>query len=177
MNVTGRVDLFELEHVRPFQAVIVYEDEGAFQRVLPIFQRLIQEFAGETQFRCVWLSYNNLENRKIAEDASDKAAQADMVIFSARSAELPVVLREWVENWLPRKDLDEGALAAIVDPQTIVRGRSPLLSYLKGVADRGRLEFLSGFKNVQYQMEAPLAIRPASEYATAPVPNHWGINE
>ena len=98
--------------------------------------------------------------------------RADIVIFSAHSNELPTYIREWVENWLPCKNLNDSLLVALIECVESCSGTTPAHRYLKNAAARGSMNFLSEIKKTTPSLSAiPLAINRSI------VPNHWGINE
>jgi hypothetical protein len=153
----------------PFRTVIVSEDYETEQRVEQIYQRLLKEFSGETDFKCLRVRFNSLAIPEVLKDAAKAAAKADLVIFSTHAErELPEHVRLWIERWLPEKSLEDSALAALVGLPGEESGVTHIHEYLSSVARRGKMEFFSrvvtGIDRVQ-TFTAPTAYQ------------HWGINE
>lgn len=143
------------------------------QRALPTFQRLVQEFASETEFKCVWVSFENLTTECVHHDASANAIKADMVIFSAETNEIPEHVREWVEGWLPRKNLSHSALVALIGTSAAPHEDiTPAHRYLESVAARAAMDFLSEVNN-----SAGTESSGNESDSTRSLPDRWGINE
>lgn len=168
-----------------FLAVVVYEDEATFLRAESICSGLIKEFH-DAEFDCLWVAFQGLENGELAKDAAVNAAKADLVIFSAHAGrELPDSVKQWIESWLPNKNLEETALAALVGlPTDDQRGITPIHVYLQDVAERGHMDFLPQIIATdqppvfsQNEVSEPSQIKPVNFLELPAIPRHWGINE
>jgi hypothetical protein len=153
----------------PFRTVIVYEDYETALRVEQIYQQLIKELSGETNFKCLWVCFGSLAVPEVLKDAAKEAAKADLVIFSTHAErELPEHVRLWIERWLPEKSLEDSALAALVGLPGEESRVTLIHEYLRSVARRGKMEFFSR------EVEGIDKVQTVTEPTPYP---HWGINE
>ena len=79
-------------------------------------------------------------------DAYNKAATADMILFSMSSAgDLPHEVKLWIERWLNRRSEREGALIGLVTdrPANPFEIASLKEVYLRHTAHRAKMDYLS----------------------------------
>jgi hypothetical protein len=81
---------------------------------------------------------------QILHDAVRAAAQADVIVLSLRDAEeLPLNLRDWIEAWLPRRELPVGALITLIGVADESKASSlHARRQLEAVARRARMDLL-----------------------------------
>lgn len=169
-----------------FLAVIVYEDEATFLRADTICHDLIREFH-DAELDCFWVAFRGLANAMLARDAAEKAAEADLIVFSAHAGpRLPEQVEQWIESWLPHKNLEETALAALVGLATDgKKGVTPIHTYLQEVAARRHMDFIPQVIAADTQGPGSAGERPPDAYEIRStfvltqrlVPQHWGLNE
>jgi len=151
-----------------FTAVIVYEDYPTSLRAERVYHRLIKELTDEAEFRCLWVHTDSLSIPAVVRDATRTAAMADLVVFSTHAGnELPEHVRLWIEQWLPKKSLENSALAALVGLPGEQSG-VPIHEYLRNVAERGKMDFMS---------QAVAKVDEMQTLAVLLLPQRWGINE
>lgn len=121
------------------------QDELCHARALSICERLVSKFWDELEFKFSWWLFTNLDYAANAAEAADVAAQAEMVLFAtASTGELPERVKSWIEMWVNRRPDHGGALVCYTaDEQTLSAQNSPVRGYLRQIALRGRMDFLS----------------------------------
>jgi hypothetical protein len=164
---------------------IVYENFAAGIRAKEVSERLANQLKEECEINSGLWKFEVLAHPQLREQAASEAAQADMIIVSARAAEeLPAHVRRWIESWLPQKRSHHSALVALLDEDEETVGESRSLgSYLRDVAELGSMDFFYHAggrrpRNLEYGLET-LQHQPESKWATLDdvVYEGWGINE
>ncbi|MEK7686428.1 MAG: hypothetical protein AAB466_13515 [Verrucomicrobiota bacterium] len=184
------IEDFSLDYAKPFTILIAYEDAVTLVRAQYIFQHLSQELGDDLKFECFWVKFDELKTADFARRAANSATQADLVVFSAHAGrELPDLVKEWIEIWLPGKNYQESALVALVGlPDDQQRGVTPIHVYLSEVAERAHMDFLSQVVKAQNETlsYSPEKITERAQKSSPtiedllhlpPPPPHWGINE
>jgi len=107
--------------------------------------RLAIELAEVEQVECTWYKADFLADPEILQDAIRAALTADVIVVSIYAAdELPPALYVWIEAWLPRRLLREGALEALVGVAEPLDSHSVRThEYLQAVARKGQLDYFS----------------------------------
>ncbi len=128
-----------------WSVAVIYEDAGTREEAVVFCDQLIKKFWTECEFDVGWWSFANLREPGSAVDASQKAAEADMVVFATRpEGYMPLDVGAWVENWLGRRGEREGALVGLMaqgaDPAGEMTDKHV---YLRGVAHRGGMDYLT----------------------------------
>ena len=172
-----------------FLAIILHEDEVTLERVERICEHLVGEFE-DTPFDCYLIRFDELSDLRLAQVAAALASQADLVVFSAHAGrELPDATKNWIETWLPTKNLSDSALAALVGlPEDEQKGITPIHVYLREIAARGHMQFLSQVITAPGEVETFTRERLLERRETITptlrnllqtelIPQHWGINE
>jgi hypothetical protein len=111
-------------------------------------------------------------------------------LFSAHARrELPSVVEKWIETWLPgRGDLDGVLVAMIGTAEDELKGLSPIQVYLREVAQRGNMDYLSQTVGAPVnELKTSIeTITKRAEKVTSlldgilhhpTIPPRWGINE
>jgi hypothetical protein len=103
-----------------------------------------------------------------------QALAAETVIFAvSANAALPVRILKWLENWLPLKKRNEGALALLLDPEpSSAAEQLTICTLFRRMAQRARLDFFHNTSDwPQPHFEDRILIRPeAPTKHTATVP-------
>ena len=105
---------------------------------------------------------SELPQAEVFADAVQAAAQADVLMISVRDeGELPPLLHEWIDAWLPKRAGREGALVALIGVPAH-HGAQPdrAYHYLDAVAHRAGLDFLPRERKLP---EEPLAVTTSIE--------------
>jgi len=165
-----------LELSERYSIAVVYTDRPSRQRALGLCDSLAGRLAEELQLEFTWWNTRYLEDSRVAQLASDAVANSDLVLFSTDdTVTLTPEVKAWLERGLRQPDNRQRAFAAYLDRNATgprrqeSRSTSTLEDYLKAVATKARMDYLT--------------FAPNSEAATAPTehsrpaPSHWGINE
>ena len=128
-----------------FKIVVAGEDFGAVLRAQALSRRLAAELKPAFAISSDAWKFEALDNSRTGEVAAKGAAKADMVIIAAGGAvEPPAHVKSWIESWLPRKRKAVTALVALCDPEDkIPNESSPLCAYLRRIARKGDMDFLT----------------------------------
>ena len=124
-----------------FKVVIAYETFAAAARARQVSDRLNAELNLECD---VW-NMDSLVHAPLRELAAAAAAQADVIIIATHSGEaLPTSVKDWIEEWLPRKKSGPTALVALlVHNGETSREPTAVCVYLSRIAERGGMDFIS----------------------------------
>jgi hypothetical protein len=164
----------------------VYQDSLTCDWVLQIC-RQAADLAGEKHVQSAWHSTHSLGDPGILADAIRAAVAADLIVVSVHAAaQLPMGLCVWVEGWLPRRNLRDGALVALVgaaEPPSPQALRA--LDYLQGVARKGRLDFIPQERRLPVASPAfmkpgaaePVAVAQALQGQSYDPYIHCGLND
>src|SRR5262245_18018978 len=117
----------------PFDLVIAYEDTTTRNRALSLYDHLAQQLLDDYDFRCTWWKLGLLNNPPLMEQASDAAAEANMVVVSLRAAqELSEPARLWTESWLAKRGNQKSALVtSVAGDQNSPRRACPIQASLR----------------------------------------------
>jgi hypothetical protein len=113
--------------------------------------------------------------------AAELAAEADVVVVSVRGAgELPLVLLNWIEAWVPRRAGRIGALVALIGlpPHPDAQAQNTR-QYFEAVARQGGLDFLPRERRLPEEGFAPSQATPwlGVGLPHRPDPRRWAVNE
>lgn len=173
---------------------VVYEDTDARQRALALSHHLVRSFWADIDFEFSWWRFRYLEDPEIIEAASQAAAHAHVILFSASSSQIPSEpIRNWVDRWVAQRTPGEGVLLILTAHSDDVQlAASPIYTYLSSVAQRAEMDCLPRLTG------DPWVSRPESmsrmqtrAHGRSRVldnilrqgkqsfefPSHWGINE
>jgi hypothetical protein len=128
-----------------WSVVVIYEDTAARDRAMTVCDHLMGQFWQEEEFDMSWWRFTYLADPQIAMEALSAAARADVIVFSVRAGgELSAEVKQWVEDWLNARQESEGALISLIDQsESDVRAPNSRHEYLREVARRGKLDFIS----------------------------------
>jgi hypothetical protein len=110
-----------------------------------VLQSLGRRFAGEIIFSQTWWRFRYLEDPDVALVARHYASAADIVIFSSSAAGLfPLPIMNWIESWAAARRKPHGVLVPMIgSPNIPPQLYATRLFYLRHVADRAKMDFLS----------------------------------
>ncbi len=121
----------------------VHEDGATGSRVEEYCENLARNLGGQCIIaREMWL-LTELRTAQLRSIAAGEAASADVIIVSVHHADkLPNEVASWIELWLKQKRARAGVLVGLFDPLYLGTS-SAIQAYLREVARKGNLEFLS----------------------------------
>jgi len=162
--------------------VIVYEDFSLGRRAMEAYNFMVAELGRVFEFSNSMWKFDLLQNEKLSEIAAGDAAQAGLIIVAARGGQsIPPELENWCESWIPHRRELTGAVAALIDQRGGKSGPgSPVFDYLKNVADRAGMDFLSGVSGPRLAKGDLTARQGAGLHNPDPDDSrvrHWGLNE
>lgn len=173
-----------------FSAVVVYEDAATRDRAMQVCERLVQRFWKEMEFDFRWWRFDFLRDAGLGRQAGRQAAGSDLILFSAHARrELPAVVGKWIETWLPGRGAREGVLVAMIGTDDDhLAGLSPIHVYLREVAQRSNMDYLSqtvGASVSELNTSIETITKRAEKVTSlldgilhhATIPSRWGINE
>jgi hypothetical protein len=188
--LNSRLDASQWEPKFPFDLVVCYEDTYTRNRALHLYDHLAQQLLDDYDFQCSWWKFDHLSNATLGQQAADAAAEANMIVLSvhARPDLLPLH-KDWIEDWLPRRDNRKSALVALIaGADRPEREAALMLTYLQRTARLGRMDFFTHTfdtprpgreLSAQELAERARAVTPLLQdilHHKMPIPR-WGINE
>lgn len=125
--------------------VLVYENAAARERIEGVYAHLLGKLSKDFEFGCTWCSFYDFKDARNTAEFTAAAVDADLIVFSSHAEiEPPLPLRDWVEGWVHSKKAQDAVLAALLfQNQDSEDGPQSLHSYLREVAQRGGMDFLS----------------------------------
>jgi hypothetical protein len=173
-------------------AAVVYQDGLTREWAMQVCARATN-LVGPEYVRTTWWKTKFLNHPRILREAVQATVMADVIMVAVwATRQVPRELSRWSEGWLAQRPLKEGALLALIGRPGQPDGHlSPLREYLRAVADRSHLDFLSHEFKLPGPSSAPaLEPLPGEARSTGPLahPNfrpqpaaffwsHWGLNE
>jgi hypothetical protein len=145
-----RISSASLFSRRQPRTVLVYEDLAAAAHAFDLISRVASELQPEfeifNQRSRIW-NFGELGYPETRDVAKAAAIGADLIIVSARSdAQLPAVITQWIESWLPEKVGQPTALIALLNRESASperhRAPQPVRDYLRRVARFAHMVFL-----------------------------------
>jgi hypothetical protein len=132
-----------------FRIVVAGEDFGAVLYAQELSGRLAAELEPALEISSDAWKFEALSNPQAGKQAAHGACKADMVIIAADGAvEPPAHVKSWIESWMPRKRKRSSALVALIDHEDHTPyARSPLCAYLRRIARKGGMDFLTNSAN------------------------------
>lgn len=186
--------VFPADHgaVPEFNVVIAYEDYRAAERAKQAYDFLVANLVHEWRVSSQMWKFEVLGNPELREMAAKDAAQANLIIVSARGeGELPAEVKAWIELWLGCQG-ESVALVALFDcsPEAAEHAQEAQ-GYLEEAASRGRMEFFAWPLLQTQGASSEEGVPPAQsrDAVGEPLPHlaavaprqepftHWGINE
>jgi hypothetical protein len=128
-----------------WSVVVVHEDTAARERAVGFCDQLVGRFWQECEFEVSWCPFASLEEAASAQEAAEKAARADLILFSAASeGDFPRAVKAWIEAWLHQRGEREGMLIALMEPAGDVSSREgPRHWCLRDAAHHGAMDYLT----------------------------------
>lgn len=125
--------------------VVIYEDSAAREQAVDFCDQLVNRFWAGFEFEVNWWSFSLIQSDRVAMEAAEKAAHADLVVLaSVQPQDFPRGVKSWIENWISRRGDREGIFAGLVGPVTGGSGPAPAKHlYLRQVAHRGGMDYLT----------------------------------
>ena len=141
MNQTFTTTEYNMETTPALKVVIAYETFAAAVRAKEMSGRLTAELNSS----CEVGSMESLIHLPLRQLAATGAAEADIVVIASQNPEaLPIHVKDWIEDWLPRKKRGPTALVALFDEEREPpQEPSSLGIYLGLIAERGGMDFFS----------------------------------
>ena len=130
---------------RTWSVVVIYEDAAAREEAVKFCDLLIERFWASYGFEVGWWSFASLEDEGAAREATERAAEAPLIVFATRpQGELPETVKAWIETCLSRRGDREGALVGLMDPSAgLSRALAEKYIYLRAVAHQGAMDYLT----------------------------------
>lgn len=142
MNGRSLADYFishETKNSSAFRAVLVYEGYLAGRCAMDSYRLLLSEFDGGLEFQTSMWRFDALEGATTFEEAIREAFHADAVILAAYQRELPIRVRQWIDEWVSRRHRQKAAIVAFLRADEDF----PALNYLKKTASDAGLDFFA----------------------------------
>src|ERR1035437_10628073 len=103
-----------LETKAAWSVVVVYEDAAARERAVTFCDQLVSRFWAKCEFDVSWWPFALLNQAPAHEEAAERAAQADLIVFSATpEGGFPLPVKAWVETGLSQRGESEGKLVGL----------------------------------------------------------------
>jgi hypothetical protein len=124
--------------------VVIYEDPSIRERAVRFCERL----AAEEKFTLLdmdWWSFPLLSHPTLANNAVQKAAGADVVVFAMGArGDLPEEIKMWIERWLTKRGEREGAVVGLLKRDDALQDTASFREiYLRHAARRAGMDYLS----------------------------------
>ena len=134
-----------LETKADWSVVVVYEDAAARECAVTFCDQLVGRFWARCEFDVSWWPFELLDQELAAKEAAEKAAKADLIIFSATpEGGFPVRVKAWVETWHNQRGDREGLLAGLMEPVPGAGDREGQKHhYLRQVAHHAAMDYLT----------------------------------
>jgi hypothetical protein len=134
-----------LETKAAWSVVVVYEDAAARERAVTFCDQLIKRFWAKCEFDVSWWPFALLDQTPATKDATERAAQADVIVLSATpEGDFPLPVKAWVEAWLNRRGDREGMLVGLMEPVPGTSDREgEKHHYLRNAAHHGAMDYLT----------------------------------
>jgi hypothetical protein len=134
-----------LEPKAAWSVVVVYEDAAARERAVTFCDQMVSRFWEKCEFDVSWWPFALLDQAVAAGEAAERAAQADLIVFSATPEDdFPLPVKAWVETWLQQRGDREGKLVGLIEHLAGAgewEGRKH--DYLRKVAHHGAMDYLT----------------------------------
>lgn len=125
-----------------FKIVVAYENLSAALRARQMCERLAVDLRHEGGIHCALWKFDLLGEPALIGQATEEAAAAGMVIFSANSTALPARVRNWVEGWPAATHQNRAALVVLLDDAEEKAGHSaPITTYVREIARARHADF------------------------------------
>jgi hypothetical protein len=120
---------------------VVYQNAGARDKAVIFCDCMIKRFWAQCEFEVRWWPFEALDQPRSAKEAMEKAAVADLIIFSCeRECKMPAHVGAWIESWVSQRGDREGTLAHLCDSE---QGATEKDVYLRAVAHRAGMDYIT----------------------------------
>jgi hypothetical protein len=125
--------------------VVIFEDTFSRESGVKFCEHLMEKFWSRHEFDVSWWSYADVADARTGHKASERALDADLIIFATRPEQkLPASLTSWIESWLNLRGEREGVLVGLMDPGAHqCGGAADKYIYLRNVAHRAGMDYLT----------------------------------
>jgi hypothetical protein len=125
--------------------VVVYEDPAARERAVAFCDQVVGRMWAELELEVGWWSFDMLREVECASEAAEKAAGADVIIFSAaQEGEFPLSVKAWMQAWLSQRGDREGKLVGLLEPGAPAgRREGPRHLLLRNAAHHCAMDYLT----------------------------------
>lgn len=153
----------------PLKIVVAYESFESGLHAAQVYQHLVEMLDHDYAFEVDFWRFEVLKVPSIGEVGANKAAQADLILIAVEgNSMLPVDFQLWVEKWIEKKVGQDSALVLVARPtKESAPATVSLLAYLRGVAARGAMTFISDSVTVLSRTE----VEYRSEQAVRTLPS------
>lgn len=130
---------------RAWSVVVVFEDAATRGQAVEVCDHLVRRFWTDSELALSWWSWEMLEQPTHAQEAIQKAAEADFLIFAVRTErDFPAALQGWIETWLTMRGERDGALMSLFGKEAEAgEALAERHAYLRQVAHRGGMDYLT----------------------------------
>jgi hypothetical protein len=155
---------------------MVYEDLTTRDYAIQLCDSLSQKFQDDLEFEFTWWGFKYLSDPEIAQQASQAAAEADLIVVCVhRPGLFPSEVQQWFEAWPSERQLSEGALVVVevsgqVEDSSVVQNQP-----LKSLAQRANLDYLTVATTATSTNGPPKA--DSGRFEERYHSSGWGINE
>ena len=134
-----------LETKTGWSVVVVYEDAATRERAVTFCDQLVSRYWAKCEFDVSWWPFTMLDQAAAAKEAVERAAQADLIVFSATpEGDFPPPVKAWVESWLNQRGEREGMLVGLMEPGADAGNREGQKHhYLRKAAHHGAMDYLT----------------------------------
>ncbi|MBI4664329.1 MAG: hypothetical protein HY735_36495 [Verrucomicrobia bacterium] len=141
----ARTNESAVEPSRTLRILVAYDGFESGLRALQLYQRMSRNFDHEFFFDVDFWRFEILIRPSFGEEAALQAAQADIVIIAVDgTCSLPFEVQIWIEKWVRKKTGQQSAFVYLpANPCQGTQGSTYLRAYLRGVAVRGNMDFIS----------------------------------
>jgi hypothetical protein len=133
----------ETEPGYALNVAMIYQDTLTWKWATQVCDQ-VTRLAGKDAVHCSQWEISRLNDLCVLKDAILMTMVADVILVSIYDAEeLPKDFCVWIDAWLARRYLPTGALIALISaPGELSDQTKAARDYLRGVARKGRLDFL-----------------------------------
>jgi hypothetical protein len=144
-----------------FRLFTASEDQISSAQARKVQEQIEAVCASELGTTAMTWSFTLLCHDQLRERALLEAATADMIVISFRAnGEVPAAVRHWLERLPSRPQSGQAALVALVGPdEQNWAGPHPQIPYLRELAERRRLDFISNQDGWEYMDFTKIAHR------------------
>jgi hypothetical protein len=128
-----------------WSVAVVYEDAATRAEAVSFCDRLMERFWAECEFDVGWWSFDHLKEGDSAKEASQKAVEANLVVFAVRpEGGISPGFDAWIETWLTHRGDREGTLVGLLTSgNELLDDAAGKHVYLRNVAHRAGMDYLT----------------------------------